>query len=265
MMRALLIGYGKKGHLIAHLAPQYGIAISGVVDANYNTLTNTLPQSCVGYSSLTQEAIDSCDIAIDFASSKDICQRILLLSAAQKPIVIGTTGWEKNEQEAKKIIKDTMGALLYSPNFSLGIALFSRLVSHASELFSAFPQYDVGILETHHRQKQDAPSGTGLALANTLMRHYPERKLTHELSDSKGLDTQEIHLSSHRSGFHPGTHEVSFDSAEDTISLTHRARSREGFARGALESAFWLLDKKGWYTLDDMIEEKIYAKFHKKR
>lgn len=265
MMRALIIGYGKMGHLIAQLAPQYGIAISGVVDANYNSIANTLPQSCVGHSTLTQEAIDSCDIAIDFASPKDICQRILLLSAAQKPIIVGTTGWEKNEHEAKKIINDNMGALLYSPNFSLGIALFTRLVSYASELFCAFGQYDVGMIETHHRQKQDAPSGTAIALANKLMQHYPERTLSHDLAKSKGLDTQEIHLSSHRSGFHPGTHEVSFDSAEDTITLTHRARSREGFARGALESAFWLLDKKGWYTLDDMIEEKIHAKFNKKR
>lgn len=264
MIRALLIGYGKMGHLIAHLAPQYGIAISGVVSPSFNAVNNDLPQPCVGYNSLTQEAIDSCDIAIDFATSKEICQRIHLLASAQKPIIVGTTGWEKHEHEAKKIINDTCGALLYAPNFSLGVALFSRILSYASELFSAFPQYDVGMIETHHRQKQDAPSGTALALAAKLMEHYPERSLSHDLSKSKGLDANQVHISSHRSGFHPGTHEVIFDSHEDTIALTHRARNREGFARGALEAAYWLIDKKGWYSLDDMIEEKLYAKPHKK-
>lgn len=261
-MRALLIGYGKMGHLIAHLAPQYGIAISGVVHPHLKELEAPLP---VHYVQITEEALEGCDIVIDFSTPKDICQRILLAAAAQKPIIVGTTGWEKHEKEAKKIINDNMGALLYAPNFSLGVALFSRLVSYASELFSAFGQYDVGMMEVHHRQKQDAPSGTALMLADKVMAHYPERVLQHDLEKTKGLEKSQIHLSSHRSGFHPGTHEVVFDSHEDSISLCHRARNREGFARGALEAAYFLLDKKGWFTLDDMIEEKLYSKPHKKK
>ncbi len=260
MMRALLIGYGKMGHLIAHLAPQYGIAISGVVSPRLGFALNELPDACKSYNSITEEAIDGCDIAIDFATSKDICERILQLSAANKPIIVGTTGWEKHEKEAKKIISDNKGALLYSPNFSLGIALFSRILAYSSELFSAFEQYDVGMIETHHRQKQDAPSGTAIALSAKIMEHYTERELSFDLSKSKGLDAHLVHVSSHRSGFHPGIHEAIFDSNEDTITLTHTARNREGFARGALEAAYWLVDKKGWYTLDDMIEEKIQKK-----
>lgn len=265
MMRALLIGYGKMGHLIAHLAPQYGIAISGVVSSRFDFADDALPASCVGYNSLTQEAVEACDIVFDFASAKDICQRILVLAAAQKPIIVGTTGWEKSELEAKKIIQEYVGALLYSPNFSLGVALFSRLVSYAAELLSPFPEYDVGMMEMHHRQKQDAPSGTAKALASKLLEHYPERTLCHELPKSKGLDDSQVHISAHRSGFHPGTHEVIFDSLEDSIALTHRARNREGFAKGALQAAYWLVDKKGWYTLDDMIEDKLYSKPHKKK
>ncbi len=264
MMRALLIGYGKMGRLIAHLAPQYGIAISGVISNHVTSAPKDLPEACIGYNTLTQEAIDGCDVVFDFSSAKDICQRILLLSSAQKPILVGTTGWEKQEKEAKKIVNDCMGSLLYAPNFSLGVAIFSRVIAHAAELFSAFPQYDVGMMEVHHRQKQDAPSGTAIALADKVMQHYPERSLCHDLAKAKGLDTNHIHFSSHRSGFHPGTHEIMFDSCEDTITLSHKARNREGFARGALEAAFWLIDKKGWYSLDDMIEEKIYSKLHKK-
>lgn len=260
MMRALLIGYGKMGHLIAHLAPQYSLAISSVVDSNYDFSNTNLPESCVGYRTLTQEAIDSCDVALDFSNNKDICQRILMLAEAKKPVVVGTTGWEKNEAEAKRIISAYQSALLYSPNFSMGIALFARLVEQAATLFSPFPHYDPALLELHHRHKQDAPSGTAKAIADKLMYHYSDRKLTSSLSHSSGLGADEVHISSVRVGSIPGTHEVYFDSAEDTITLTHAARSREGFARGALQAAFWIVDKKGWFTLDDMIEDKFHTK-----
>ncbi len=264
MMRALLIGYGKMGHSIAHLAPQYGIAISGVMHTHFTYEKTDIPGSCTGYTSLTQEAIDGCDVAIDFSSSKDILERIRLLAASKKPIIVGTTGWEKYEDEAKEIIREQKGTLLWSPNFSLGIALFSRLVTYAAELFCPFEEYDIGMMETHHRQKQDAPSGTAKALAGKVMSHYPERTLVHELPKTKGLDKEHVHLSTHRSGFHPGTHEIVFDSQEDTVTLTHRARTRDGFAKGALLSAYWVIDKKGWFTLDDMIEDKLGQKPHKK-
>ncbi len=264
MMRALLIGYGKMGRLIAHLAPQFGIAVSGVVHTHFTYERTDIPGASRGYTSLTQEAIDGCDIAIDFSSSKDLLERISLLAKNQKPIIVGTTGWEKYEEEAKKIIHDNKGTLLWSPNFSLGVALYARLVSYAAELFSPFTEYDVGMQEIHHRQKQDAPSGTAKAIANMVMKHYPERTLTHDIQKHKGLELDAIHLSSHRSGFHPGTHEVVFDSMEDSITLTHQARNREGFVKGALQAAYWVIDKKGWYTLDDMIEDKIGSKQTKK-
>ncbi len=257
MMRALLIGYGKMGKLIAHLAPQYNIAISGVVSPNLNFESVQLPERCQGYTELTSEALENADVVIDFAKAKDISLRIELLAKQQKPVVVGTTGWDKEYPEIKKIIQDNKSALLYSPNFSLGVALFSRLVSYAAELFSPFQEYDVGILEMHHRQKHDAPSGTALALASKVMEKYPEQALTEDLPKAKALPESTFHLASHRSGYHPGTHEVLFDSPEDTISLTHRARNREGFARGALLAAYWLIDKKGVYSLDDMIEEKL--------
>ncbi|MBS0634891.1 MAG: 4-hydroxy-tetrahydrodipicolinate reductase [Verrucomicrobia bacterium] len=242
------------GKLIAELAPRYDVAISGIV----------APRAVFGevvcYNSLTDEAIESCDIAIDFSTPRDIVERLQPLIKAKKPIVVGTTGWEKQEKELRKLVHDHHAALLYSPNFSLGVALFARLVSYASHLFAPFQQYDVGMMEMHHRQKQDAPSGTAIALAAALMEHYPHRTLTHDLAKSKGLESEQVHLASYRSGYHPGTHEVIFDSTVDTVQLTHRARNREGFAQGALEAAYWLIDKKGFYTLEDMIEEKISRK-----
>lgn len=262
MMRALVIGYGKMGRLISQLAAEYNIAISAVVDTHCDFTNPTLPDSCLGYKSLTQEAIEACDIAFDFSSSKEICQRILMLAQAQKPLIVGTTGWEKSEKEARQIINEYQSALLYSPNFSLGIALFSRLISAAAELFCPFPQYDLGLLEIHHRQKQDAPSGTAKIIADKLLQHYSEKSLCQHSSHSGALPANEIHCQAVRIGSFPGTHEVIFDSPEDSISLTHSARNREGFAKGALQAAYWLIDKKGWHTLDDMIDEFLGAKHH---
>lgn len=265
MMRALLIGYGKMGHLLAQLAPQYNIAISSIVDENFDFSSALLPPQCMGFNSLTQEAIDLCDIAFDFSHSKDICQRILVLAQAKKPLIVGTTGWDKSEVEARRIISQYQSTLLYSPNFSLGVALFTRLVLRASELFSPFPQYDPAMLEIHHRQKQDAPSGTAKAIANKLMTNYPDKKLSYEVNAESALEQNQVHVASLRVGSVPGTHEVLFDSHEDQIVLSHTARSREGFARGALQAAYWVIDKNGWYTLDDMIDEKIHSKPHTKK
>ncbi len=260
MMRALLIGYGKMGRLIAHLAPQYNIAISGVISPSLNLETAHLPERCQGYTELTIEAIENADVVIDFSNAKNICERIELVAKQKKPIVVGTTGWDKECKDVEATIRANKSALLYAPNFSLGVALFSRLVSYAAELFSPFQEYDVGMREMHHRQKHDAPSGTALALAAKVMDKYSEREITEDLPKAKALPQSSIHLASHRSGYHPGTHEVLFDSPEDTITLTHQARNREGFARGALLAAYWLIDKQGMFSLDDMIEEKLKQK-----
>lgn len=240
MMRALLIGYGKMGHLFATLAPQYNIALSCVVDKSFNFSTSTLPESCLCLPTLTQEAIDTCDIAFDFSSAEGILSRILQLAEAKRPMIIGTTGWEKQEQEAKRVIFQHQASLLYSPNFSLGVQLFMRLANQAAEFFRPFPQYDLAIREVHHKQKLDAPSGTAKLLASAVKQ-------------------DQANVSVLRSGYHIGTHELIFDSLEDSITLSHVARNREGFIRGAMQAAFWLIDKQGWFTLDDMVDELIYS------
>lgn len=264
MLRVLLLGYGKMGKEIARIAPQIApelhIVISAVVDTSFDrdaVKNDTLPVACRTFATLCPEALDSCDVVIDFSSPDKILDRITLIAKSQKPCVIGTTGWENDVAEAKKIIGHYDSSVLTAANFSLGVALFLQLAKQASALMSHFPVYDVSIHEQHHRKKQDGPSGTALALANKTLEAYPEKRLCINPCSSKALEKNDLHVAWQRVGSIPGTHQLLFDSHEDSISLTHTARNREGFAKGALEAAFWLADKKGWYTINDLINDKI--------
>ncbi len=247
MIQALLIGYGRMGSEIARLAPQLNIAVTTIVDRSADGCNKTV----------SKELLNLCDVVIDFSSPKDILERTALISEAKKPYVIGTTGWNEQLDKAKKIVHHNSSAALFSPNFSLGVALFLHLASQASSLMSHFPSYDVGIAERHHRKKADGPGGTALNLAKKVLESYPEKTLCTNPSPTSALEKEALHVSWQRVGSFPGTHELIFDSPEDTIALSHTARTREGFARGALEAAFWLLDKKGFFTLDDMIRDKL--------
>lgn len=250
-MRALLVGYGKMGKLIAQFAPEFNITVTAVVDPH----PQTLPEHCLGGHAITEEALDRCDVVFDFSSPDNILSRIIQIAAAKKPLILGTTGWHAYEEEAKRALTHHESAILVSPNFSLGVALYLRLVDKAASLMSHFPQYDLGLNEIHHRQKLDAPSGTALAASKRLLKHYPQKQLVTKLSSSSPLAKDQVLLTSERYGYVPGEHTLVFDSLEDTISLTHSAKGRDGFAKGALACAFWLIDKKGWYTVDDMINE----------
>lgn len=257
-MRALLIGYGKMGTLIAQHAPHFGFTVSTIVD--HRVHRDEIAKEITVFQSLVPEALHSCDIAFDFAKPSGITSRISLLAQAKKPVVIGTTGWDDSLNDAKQIASHYNASVCAAPNFSLGVGLFLHLAQNAAQLFSSFPQYDVGIQELHHRQKQDAPSGTANALAQKVQQAYPTRHLEKEVPHTSALAPHDIHISSFRTGYFPGTHELLFDSLEDTITISHVARNRDGFAKGALLAAQWLKDKTGWFTLDDMIKDILQMK-----
>ena len=250
-MRVLLIGYGKMGKQIAQIAHSQNITISAIVSRSCDSSATPF------HNSLTTSAIDSCDVAIDFSSQENILKRISLLAEAKKPVVIGTTGWQELEPDAKKIIKEHNSCAITAPNFALGVGLFLLLAKQASRLMSHFPQYDVGISEHHHRKKQDAPSGTALKLAKNVLTAYPEKSLCVNPSLTESIPENALHLAFLRSGYIPGTHELIFDTVEDTITLSHVSRNREGFAKGALTAASWIIDKKGYFTLDDLLSDKL--------
>lgn len=179
------------------------------------------------------------DVAIDFSIGDAVLKNIEACARAHVPLVEGTTGWKQHESTAKQIMTEHSGAMVYGANFSIGVNLFYRIAKHAAALFSAVEGYAPFIEEAHHNRKRDAPSGTALKLRDYLSEHL-------------GPD---IPTSSTRAGYIPGTHRVGFDSEADQILLTHTARSRQGFANGALLAANWIIGRTGVYEFGEVIEE----------
>jgi 4-hydroxy-tetrahydrodipicolinate reductase len=230
-----VIGHGAMGRLVESLALVEGHVIRIAPSArdgrrDVETLSEWLTGS---------------DVAIDFTVADAVLTNVEACARAKVPLVEGTTGWKERQQEVMRIIEEQDGALVYGANFSVGVNLFYRVVGFATELFSAVEGYDAFIEEAHHKRKRDAPSGTALAL----------KEIMHVRGQA------EVPVSSTRAGYIPGTHRVGFDSAADQITLTHTARSREGFAAGALFAARWIVGRKGIYefsdVLDDYLKERV--------
>jgi 4-hydroxy-tetrahydrodipicolinate reductase len=221
MHKLAIVGYGKMGRMIETLAPEYGFSVDARVDVNDDV-----------------RAATGCDVAIEFSMPEAAVANVGKLAALGVPVVIGTTGWLGEMDRLRALIAASGTALVWSPNFSIGVNVFSRLVQEAAKLLADEPQYGAWAWEIHHITKKDAPSGTLIKLVNDMRSAGYERP----------IDT-----GSNRAGAHPGTHEVGFDSAADTITLRHSARSREGFARGALKAAQWVMGKKGVFEFSDIL------------
>ncbi len=230
-MKLALIGYGAMGQLVAKLANEQGHEVAGTFasidkDRNAEDLVNSLR---------------GCDVAIDFSVAAAVRRNVDACAQAGVPLVEGTTGWNGELDDIKKIVTQHRGALIYGANFSVGVQVFYRIAARAAELFRGLASYDGFIEEAHHKRKRDAPSGTAVQL----------RKL---VSDGLGRD---VPVTSTRAGYIPGTHRLGFDSVADQITLTHAARSREGFAAGALVAAGWIVGRKGVYEFSEVFDEII--------
>ena len=181
------------------------------------------------------------DVAIDFSIGDAVLKNVEACARAHVALVEGATGWKQNESIAKQLMTEHSGAMVYGANFSIGVNLFYRIAKQAAELFSAVDGYAPFIEEAHHSRKRDAPSGTALKLRDLMSQHL-------------GPD---IPTSSTRAGYIPGTHRVGFDSEADQVLLTHTARSRQGFASGALLAAHWITGRTGVFEFSEVIEEII--------
>ena len=228
--RLAIIGYGKMGRLIEHLAPEYGLAVALKLD-EFNNTNNE---------GVTAENFRGIDVAVDFSIPSAVVENVERISALGVSIVVGTTGWTEHLARVKSLVEKNSIGLVWSPNYSIGVNVFSRLVAEAARLLATQPEYGAWAWEIHHSTKKDAPSGTLL-------------KLVEEMK-AAGY-TRAIDVGSNRAGAHPGTHEIGFDSGADTITLRHTARSREGFARGALKAAQWIVGKKGFHEFREILFE----------
>jgi len=234
-MRIALFGHGKMGHEIESVAREQGETIAQVFDE---------------FRLVQADALGDVDLCMDFSTPDAVVGNIRAAIQARKDIVVGTTGWNQHLPEFRDTVKD-MG-LLYSSNFSLGMNYFFRMVKRAAELMNHAENYDPSIHEIHHRQKMDSPSGTALTLARILIDGIDRKTEILTAPPAGAIKPGMLHVSSTRVGTVAGTHTVSFDSSEDLIELTHVAKTRRGFAMGALAAARWLHGRKGIYTMDDV-------------
>jgi len=230
-MKVALIGYGAMGQLIANLLVEKGDQVAVIIDDKDANLT----------ARELSEKLSGVDTAIDFSTAGAVLRNIEACLLANIPLVEGTTGWNNEKEYVKELVAKHDGAFVFGANFSIGVNLFYRIVSNASELFAKFSEYETFIEERHHSRKLDAPSGTALKLKDLVSQHI----------------TKDFSVSATRAGNIPGTHLVGFDGTADTIELKHTARSREGFAAGAILAAEWIIGKKGFWEFTSVMDEII--------
>src|ERR1700676_4510277 len=215
-----IVGYGKMGRLIEQLAPEAGFSVGLKLDIDSN----------VDQRGITPENFRGVDAAIEFSLPHAAGANLERLCAIGVPTVVGTTGWYGELERVKAFVDKSNAGVVWSANYSIGVNVFRRVVAEAARLLANEAEYGAWAWEVHHSAKKDAPSGTLQQLVEEMKR--------------AGY-TGEIDASSNRAGANPGTHEIGFDSMADTITLRHAARSREGFARGALKAAQWVIGKRG--------------------
>ena len=205
----------------------------------------------------TADAVKECDVLIDFTTANALLDNVKVALEAGLPFVTGTTNWQDQYSEIKNLVEKHNGSFLYAANFSIGVLLFQKLVGHAAQLYSSFENFDFAVHETHHSGKIDSPSGTANVIGETILQSLPQKKNILNGNPQGKILNNQLQISSTRVGAASGTHRVFIDSSEDSIELVHTARGRAGFARGAIRAAEWLLEKKGFFTINDMLTEVL--------
>jgi len=227
-MRILLLGHGRMGRLVESLAPAYGATIAGIVDERS------------GERAIAEGDFGAVDVAVDFTLADAVVTNLTQLAARRINVVIGTTGWQAQEAAMRDLATRAGIGVLAASNFSIGMNVFQLAVEEASRHFAKQAEFGAWIHESHHVMKKDAPSGTALTLKAGI--------------EGAGYG-RPIDVSSTRVGSVPGTHTVGFDGPSETIELTHTVRERAVFARGALSAAAWLVGRRGWFSIRDMLRD----------
>jgi 4-hydroxy-tetrahydrodipicolinate reductase len=229
-LRIAIVGYGKMGRLVERLAPEHGCDVVHIFRGSDNA----------DGQALTRDAFLGTDIAIEFTTPLAATTNVRKLIEAGIPVVTGTTGWFEEIPQVRSLAAANCGSVVWGPNFSVGLHHFRATVAEAARRFAREEAYGAWGWEIHHAAKKDSPSGTLLALTEEI---------------SRSGYSKSVSLAANRAGAVPGTHEIGFDSPEDTITLRHTARGREGFARGALRAARWLSGKKGFFEFREIVDE----------
>ncbi len=251
-MKVLIVGYGRMGHEVEAALVARGHKITARVDRSPGLGDAT---------EISSQMLQSCEAAIEFSLPEGILGNLSSYAAAGLPAVVGTTGWDAQRDEARKLVEGQNSSLVYGSNFSLGAHLFFHLVGEAAGLLKDLPEYDVFVTEWHHKLKKDSPSGTALTTAQRILAALPRKTTVVTERLDRPVEPHELHVASVRGGTIPGIHQVLLDSDADTIEITHTARNRSGFALGSVLAAEWLVrtKRKGFLSVDEFAREFFSA------
>jgi len=236
-MKIALIGYGKMGHAIEEIALAKGHEI--VLKVNIDNIQE-----------FTADAIKKADVAIEFTGPETAFDNIIKCIENGVPVVSGSTGWLDRLKEVEDAVNDKDGAFLYSSNYSIGVNLFFEVNTYLARLMKDYPEYDVQMEEIHHTQKKDAPSGTAISLAQQILENLGRKK---DWVNQPAANNEELSIISKRVDPAPGTHVITYTSDIDDIEIKHTAHNRKGFASGAVVAAEFLNDRKGIYSMRDVL------------
>ena len=227
-MRLLIVGHGRMGQLVERLAGEYEFEVAGILEIDTNREgRGVTPETCRGV-----------DVAVDFSTAEATLATAPRLAAAGLNLVLGTTGWTDREAEVREAVERSGVGAVVAANFSLGANLMGALVATMGRLLRDKEAYGAWIHEAHHKAKRDAPSGTA--------------RMLHRQLEAAGY-ARPVDVSSTRAGWIPGTHAVGFDGPAESLTLTHTVRDRATFAHGALEAARWIVGRRGWHTMEDVL------------
>ena len=237
-MKIALIGYGKMGHVVEEIANQRGHTIVSIIDVN-------------NQDDFDSQQFLSTEVAIEFSQPQSAFANYLKCFERNIPVIAGTTGWLKHWDEIKSLCTEGNHTFFYASNYSIGVNIFFAINKYLAKIMNNFPSYNVRMEEIHHIHKLDSPSGTGITLAENIIENITRKKQWKE--GLKGTD-EDLMIHSKREGEVPGIHEIIYESDADTIRIQHSAKSRKGFALGAVLAAEFIKGKKGFLSMNDMLD-----------
>jgi len=254
-LRALLVGYGKMGSAIEAALRSRSHSVAGRVD----------PYNSEYHSAIDDVARSEIDVAVDFSTAEAFMRNYVIYADHNIPVVVGTTGWYHHFEQITSYFVERNTPCVYGTNFSVGAQMFFKLISRAAELLGPLPHYDFMLTEMHHKHKIDSPSGTAKSAAQKIIEYHPRKKSIVTDPLQRAIKEQELHVASLRGGSIPGVHTLTIDSSFDTITISHSARNRNGFALGAVLAAEWIMNhssadegaREGVYNIEDIIEDII--------
>lgn len=240
-MKLLLLGYGKMGKAIEQIALKRGHGIAYKIDKANSALLPSIRG-------------DEVEVAIEFSQPEAAYQNIYRCISQNIPVISGTTGWLTRKEELVQYCREKDGTFFYAPNFSIGVNIFFQVNAFLAQIMDTSPNYTPQLEETHHTEKEDAPSGTAIALAEAIIKNSSRKKRWVNTA-SQQEDT--LSIISKRAPDVPGTHTVTYTSSTDSLEIKHTAHSREGFALGAVLVAEWIQGKKGVLTMEDFLNKRF--------